>query len=63
MFVVDRNLEATPLTAGGQVGYPWLGATVMTHPRTGEMILQGRKGLSLAIDTDRSGPEPCRAAL
>lgn len=61
LFVLDDNLQASPVTNDNLVDLGFLGFANGTNPSTGEMVLTAERGLYLAVDSLRS-PEACRQA-
>jgi hypothetical protein len=60
VYSLDRDLSPVPLPGGDQVD---LGFQTVRKDRitgTWDMIISARRGIFLAVDTQRSGPEPCR---
>lgn len=60
LFSLDANLNATPVAGGDHIGLGWLGFSNGANPATGEMILTGRYGLFLAVDSQHSRDHICR---
>ncbi|MEK9278066.1 hypothetical protein MTR72_00220 [Bradyrhizobium sp. ISRA442] len=60
LFSLDANLNATPVAGGDHIGLGWLGFSKGANPATGEMILTGRYGLFLAVDSQHSRDHICR---
>jgi hypothetical protein len=60
VFSLDADLNAKPAAGGDQIGLGWLRFSNGTNPATGEMILLGRGGFFLAVDSQRSRDDICR---
>jgi hypothetical protein len=60
VFSLEANLNAKPVAGGDQIGLGWLRFSNGTNPATGEMIMTGRGGLFLAVDSHRSRDDICR---
>jgi hypothetical protein len=60
VFALDGELNATPMPGGDRIGYFIYDTLLGANPATGEFVLSGRRGIFLAVDTRKSGDEPCR---
>lgn len=59
IFVLDRNLQATPILGDDQVEDV---ATLGEIEGSGDMVLSGRRGVFVAVDGQHAGPETCEHA-
>ena len=59
IFVLDRNLQATPVLSGDQVDDV---AGLGEIEGSGDMVLAGRRGVFVAVDGQHAGPETCEHA-
>jgi hypothetical protein len=61
VFALDQNLNAIPIAGGNLIDLNSLNFAVGTNPATGEMVLNAKSGLFLAVDSRRN-PGPCQHA-
>ena len=60
IFGLDRDLSAVPIPGSDRVDLGWLPVAPGRIPATGDLILNGRRGVFLAVDTNQAGPIPCQ---
>lgn len=59
IFVVDNDLHVTPILGGDEVENVGTGLVQGEIEGTGDMILDGRRGVFLAVDAQHGGAETC----
>ncbi len=62
MLIVDRDLQATSILGGDQVENTGPSLSAGEIDGTGDLILIGRAGVFLAVDTEHGGIEACERA-